>query len=175
MPRTISDQEYAALMGHKQVSEFIGSIYDDPKLNREAKALIKKKYPHLQIAGYDTEQRVEELLTKEREERLATEQRKAFEERREATRKKYEMTDKGLEDLEKFMVEKNVGDYDVAAQHVINQKPKTIEPGFQQQHFWNHEKAPNFKDIIADPDKWGHDEIMKTLTEQQERERHQRF
>lgn len=175
MPRTISDEEYTSLLGHKQVAEFVGSIYDDPRLNREAKALIKKKYPHLQIQGYDTEVHVEQLLARERQAREQAEQKKRFEEMRENTKKKYSMTDKGLEDLEKFMVEKNVGDYDVAAEHVISKTPTPIEASSHQEHFWNYDKRPDFAEITKDPEKWAHGEILKTLNEQEARQRNQRF
>ena len=56
MPREVSDEEYAYLQNRKSVADFSESLYNDPTLNKELKALIKKKYPQVAIPDYDLEQ-----------------------------------------------------------------------------------------------------------------------
>ena len=69
MPRTIPDEEYTFLQGRRQIADFVESIYNDPQLTKEAKALIKKKYPKWQIPDYDIEERLEQRLAAEKKER----------------------------------------------------------------------------------------------------------
>lgn len=181
MPRQVSDEEFAFLQGRRQVADFVESIYNDPQLTREAKALIKKKYPNLQIPDYDVEARVEERLTKEREEREKerreererTEQTN-FQNLRKQTQEKYGFTDDAMTELEKMMVERNVGDYEVAAQYMASQNPKPSEATFSDGR-WNHTQAPGFAEIAKDPEGWARGEILKSLHTDQERVKQQRF
>ena len=62
MPRQVSDEEYAFLQNKRMTADFVESIYNDPKLNKEAKRLIKSKYPNLPIPDYDMEQQMERRL-----------------------------------------------------------------------------------------------------------------
>jgi hypothetical protein len=181
MPRQVSDEEFAFLQGRRQVADFVESIYNDPQLTREAKALIKKKYPNLNIPDYDVEARVEERLTKDREERERekTEEREradqtSFQNLRKQTQEKYGFTDAAMTDLEKLMVERNVGDYDVAASYMAAQNPQPSEAAFHDGR-WNHSKAPGFAEIAKDPEEWGRGEILKALHNDQERAKQQRF
>jgi hypothetical protein len=181
MPRQIEDQEYAFLKNRQQVADFVESIYNDPALNREAKALIKKKYPQMQIPDYDIEQRVEERLAadrREREERETKERedrdRKNFDDTRSGTQKRYGLTDKAMEDLEKMMVERNIGDYEVAAEWMATKNPRPSDATFNDGR-WNHDRAPGFAEIAKDPEGWGRNEILKSLYADQERNRNQRF
>lgn len=181
MPRTIPDEEYTFLQGKRQIADFVESIYNDPQLNKEAKALIKKKYPTMQIPDYDIEQKVEERFAaekKEREDREA-EQRKQEEEKkftsiRKETQDKYGLTDEAMEDLEKFMVEQNVGSYEVAAGYKIAKNPRPSDVTHSDGR-WNHDKAPGYAEISKDPEGWGRGELLKTLYGMQERERNQKF
>jgi hypothetical protein len=181
MPRQIEDQEYAFLKNRQQVADFVESIYNDPALNREAKALIKKKYPQMQIPDYDIEQRVEERLAadrREREERETKERedrdRKNFDDTRAGTQKRYGLTDKAMEDLEKMMVDRNIGDYEVAAEWMATKNPRPSDATFNDGR-WNHDRAPGFAEIAKDPEGWGRNEILKSLYADQERNRNQRF
>jgi hypothetical protein len=181
MPRTIPDEEYQFLQGRRQVADFVESIYNDPQLNKEAKALIKKKYPQMQIPDYDIEQRVEERLAadkKEREDREAAQRKQAdeqsFNNMRSETQKRYGFTDKAMEELEQFMVEHNVGDYEVAAGYKAAKEPKPSDATFHDNR-WDHDKAPGFAEIAKDPEGWGRSEILKTLYSEQERSKQQRF
>jgi hypothetical protein len=181
MPRQVSDEEFAFLQGRRQVADFVESIYNDPQLTREAKALIKKKYPNLQIPDYDVEARVEERLNKEREEREAERKQEreradqsSFQNLRKQTQDKYGFTDQAMTELEQLMVERNVGDYDVAASYLASTKPKPSDATFNDGR-WNHDKAPGFTEIAKDPEGWGRTEILKALHNDQERAKQQRF
>ena len=181
MPRTIPDEEYQFLQGRRQVADFVEQIWNDPSLNKEAKALVKKKYPQMQIPDYDIEQRVEERLAadkKEREDRDNAQREEAerarFTNVRKKTQDDYGFTDQAMEDLEKFMVERNIGDYEVAASYQASKNPKPSDATFNDGR-WNHDKAPGFKDIAADPEGWGRNELLKTLYAAQEQEKGRRF
>lgn len=181
MPRTIPDQEYEFLQGRRQIADFVETIYQDPALNKEAKALIKKKYPNMQIPDYDLEQKLEERLAADRKERedRENEQRKKsdeqkFNDMRSETQKRYGFTDKAMEELEQFMVDNNVGSYEVAAGYKATKEPKPSDVTFSDGR-WNHDKAPGYAEIAKDPEGWGRGELLKTLYGMQERERNQKF
>ena len=177
MPRTIEDREYAFLQGRRQVADFVESIWNDPALNNEAKALVKRKYPNLQIPDYDLEQKVERRFAEEKRNRQQAEDDKRFKELRQNTQKEYGLTDKAMEDVEKFMLEKNVGDYDVAAGYLASKNPPSPSQATQgyQDQYWNHSKHQDWGEITKDPEAWARGEIMKTLTDQQNRAKNQRF
>jgi hypothetical protein len=181
MPRQISDEEYTALQGRKQVADFVESIYNDPSLSNEAKALIKKKYPQIQIPDYDLMNRVEQRLAEDRQEREAEKQaqreqqeQQEYEATRKSTQQKYNLTEEAMADLEKFMVDRNIGDYDVAASYHVSKNPKPSDGGIDDQR-WNHTKQEGFKEIASDPEAWGRMEIMKAIRADEERAKQQRF
>ena len=158
MPRTIPDEEYTFLQGRRQIADFVESIYQYPTLNKEAKALIKKKYPNLAIPDYDLETNVDERFAAEKKERddRETEQRttaekERFQNVRKGTQDKYGFTDKAMEELEQFMVDENVGSYEVAAGYQASKKPKPSDVTFNDGR-WNHDKAPGFSEIAKDPE-----------------------
>ena len=180
MPKQLTDEEFARLQGRAQVADFVEGIYNDPQLNREAKALIKKKYPNLQIPDYDLMNQVEQRFEQERQEREVekraqreAEEQREYEQTRSATQKRYGFTDEAMNDLEKMMVERNIGDYEVAATFRAQQNPSPSEALDDQR--WNHSKQEGFKEIAADPEGWGKMEIMKALGRDREREKQQRF
>lgn len=181
MPRTISDEEDRWIKQQIQTVQFIESIYNDPALNAEAKALIKKKYPNINIPDLDIRNEVKSMLDADRQARETVEKEKRqqeeerqFTERRTATQQKYGFTDEAMKDLEKLMVERNVGDYEVAASFLAAQNPKPSDTGFDDNR-WNHAKQDGFKEIAADPEAWGRAEILKALRNDQERAANQRF
>jgi hypothetical protein len=181
MPRTIPDEEYQFLQGRRQIADFVESIYQDPTLTKEAKALIKKKYPNLAIPDYDLETKVDERFAAERKERedRETEQRKSqeqerFQNVRKDTQSKYGFTDKAMEELEQFMVDHNVGDYEVAAGYKASKEPRPSDVTHNDGR-WNHDKAPGFAEIAKDPEGWARDEILKSLYNDEERRKQQRF
>lgn len=180
----IDENEYRRLQGQDQIAKFIGPIYDDPQLNKEAKALIKKKYPNLNIPDYDLMQQVDRRFDEEKQARETAERTRReeqeqarFQETRTATQKKYGFTDEGMTELERLMVERNVGDYDIAAEHLVAKQPKPSDSNYDDfgRTRWNHSKAPDFVEIAKDPEAWGQNEIMKALRADQERAKQQRF
>lgn len=177
MPRQLTDEEYNFLQARRQVADFVESIYNDPQLNREAKALIKKKYPNLQIPDYDIEQRVEDRLSKDREERETAEQAKRrqeederFKKQRKATQDKYQFTDEAMTRLENMMIERNIGNYEDAAELMAAREPKPMG-ATDDNHFYHFDKQDTFKEIAKDPEAWGRGEIMKAIRTDQERAR----
>lgn len=181
MPRTITDAEDQQIQQDRNLVQFINSIYNDPQLNREAKALIKKKYPNINIPDYDILQQVETRLNAEREERETRERERQeqeetrkFDETRSSVQKKYGFTDEGMQDLEKFMVDNNVGSYEVAASYRASQNPMPSAATFDDNR-WNHNKQEGFAEIAKDPEGWGRAEIIKALRNDQERAKAQRF
>src|ERR1700733_9445250 len=143
MPRTVTDEEYNFLQNKRMAADFVESIYNDPVLNKEAKALIKRKYPNLAIPDYDLENRVEARLS-------AADQAKAKE------------AAEAMADLEKWMHEKAVADHEVAAEYRASKNPQTSSPTYDSQ-FWHHESAPNFAEIAKDPEAWGRKEILGAI------------
>ena len=80
MPRTISDEEYNQLVRESNVGKMVEPIYNSPHLGNEARALLKKAYPDLQMEGYDLEQKFNAQianLRKERDDERAAERKKA--------------------------------------------------------------------------------------------------
>ena len=177
MPRQLSDEEYNFLQGRRQVADFVESIYNDPQLTREAKSLIKKKYPNLQIPDYDIENRVEQRLTKDREEREAEKAKKAREEEdarfkklRKETQDKYHFTDEAMTRLEQLMVDRNIGDYEAGAMLMSSKEPKASDATIDS-HFYNFDKQQGFAEIAKDPEAWGRQEIMNAIRKDQDRAR----
>ena len=131
MPRTLTDAEDQYYQRQDQIAQFAASIFDDPTLSEEAKSLVKKKYPKLDIPDYDLRNEINDRLDKEKAER-DEERKKAKEAEDEAhykktrkdTQEKYGFTDEAMKDLEAFMVERNIGDYDVAASYKASKEPR---------------------------------------------------
>lgn len=169
MPRTISDEEFQYLQNKRMTADFVESIYNDPQLNKEAKRLIKRKYPQLAIPDYDIEEKVEARLSaaekaRQDQERKAREDAEtaAWRTQRKKTQDEYGFTDEAMTDLEKWMTDKGVGDYDVAASYRASKNPKTSEPTFDNT-MWRHTEAPNFAEIAKDPEAWGRKEILSAI------------
>lgn len=182
MPKEISDDEYNFLQSKRQIADFVEGIYNDPQLTREAKALIKKKYPQVQIPDYDIENRVNQRIDHETKrfedlerKRAADEQDKRFKELRAQTQKDYGITDEGMAELEKFMMEKHIGDYEVAASYKVSKEPKQIEADHGRDHFWNHAKQEGFADISADPEGWARKEILGAIRRDDDRDKQRKF
>ena len=177
--RQLTDEEYNFLQGRRQVADFVESIYNDPQLNREAKALIKKKYPNLQIPDYDIETRVEARFDAEKREReeaeaqkRRTEEDERFKRDRKTTQDKYGFTDDAMGRLEQLMIDRNIGDYEAGAMLMASREPKPMAPGGDLDHSrWNHQKQDGFAEIAKDPEAWGREQIMRAIQTDQERAR----
>jgi hypothetical protein len=178
MPRQITDEEYAFLQNKRMTADFVESIYNDPQLTKEAKRLIKRKYPNLAIPDLDIEDKVEARLEADKKSREDAENKRrqdAEDASWRATRKKtqdaYGFTDEAMGEMEKWMQEKGVGDYEVAAEYRASKNPKTSDPGGYDSQYWHHDKAPAFKEIAADPEAWGRKEILGAINRDNERAR----
>lgn len=176
MPRTVSDEEYSYLQNRRMTADFVESIYNDPQLNKEAKRLIKKKYPNLAIPDYDMEEKLEQRLSaadeakrKEAADAKTKADRDAWTASQNAVKKSYGLTDDGLKDLEKWMEEHAVADHEVAASYRHSKNPPTTDAIDDQR--WHHEKQDNFKDISADPEAWARREILGAIQKDTERAR----
>jgi len=177
MAREITDEEYNWLQGRRQVADFVESIYNDPVLSKEAKALVKKKYPQLQIPDYDIEDRFDKKLA-ERDKADADAKAKAkedednarFQKDRDRVQKEYGFTDDGMKELENFMRDKNVLNYDVAAEYHASKNPKQAAVDHSD-GLWNHQKQDGFADISKDPEGWARREILGAIRGDQERQR----
>lgn len=177
MPRQISDEEYKFLQDRRMTADFVESIYNDPQLNKEAKRLIKKKYPQLPIPDLDLEDKLDQRFSAEEErKRTAAQEAKARRDQetwnasRAKAKKEYSLTDEGLTDLEKWMEEHAVADHEVAASYRHSKNPQTTPATYDNQ-FWRHEKADNFKEISADPEGWARREILGAINRDEQRKR----
>ncbi|HEX3522866.1 MAG TPA: hypothetical protein VHT52_12350 [Stellaceae bacterium] len=177
MPRTVSDEEYSFLQNKRMTADFVESIYNDPQLNKEAKRLIKRKYPNLAIPDLDLEDKIDQRLTadqeakrKEAETARTKADADAWNSSREKVKKEYGFTDEGLKDLEGWMQDHAVADHEVAASYRASKNPKTSEPTYDSQ-FWHHEKADNFNEIAKEPEAWARREILGAIQRDTERAR----
>lgn len=181
MPRTITDQEWDDLQRSKMTAAFSEDLFNDPRFNREIKGFIKKKHPQLPIPDFDLENRVTATFALEKKKRddeeNARRQRQQdaqLKKAREETKKKYGFTDEAMGDLEKFMLEKNIGDYDVAASYKAAKDPKPVEAQFQERN-WNHGRTEAFKKVAEDPERWAQGELMGAITRDMARMKQQAF
>jgi hypothetical protein len=169
-------------MGRKQVADFVEPIYNDPRFGRDARALIKKAYPNLQIEGYDLEQKIEQRFEDEKKERLDAERKRTEAdelEKHKTLRKKvqdqYKFTDEGMKQLEDLMIERNIGDYEAGALLKASKQPRAAEPTTGSQRFWNYEKQDGFAEISKDPEKWGFNQLLEAAERDAARARNGEF
>ena len=177
MHRQVSGEEYSLLQNKRMTADFVESIYNDPQLNKEAKRLIKRKYPQLSIPDYDLEAKIDERLNADAQAKqqaeaqaVAKRDKDAWDASRAKVKKDYGFTDEGLNDLEGWMQDHAVADHEVAASYRASKNPKTSEPTYDSQ-FWHHEKADNFKEIASDPEAWARREILGAINRDSERAR----
>lgn len=175
MPRQVSDEEWAYLQAQDKAANFANSFLTNPKVSDRVKAIIKEVHPDLELPGYDDKRQLQAIIDKDRQER-EEERRKAKEaeedarikSNRDRVQKEYGFTAEGMTDLEKFMVEKNVGDYDVAATYHASKNPKSSDASFDNTR-WNHEKQDSFVEISKDPEGWARNEIFGAMQRDQKR------
>lgn len=182
MPRTISDEEYNHLVGRKQVADFVEPIYNSKELGSEARALIKKAYPNLQIEGFDLKQELkgetQELkseIDKVRQEIRDREETEKFQSLRQKVRDDYKFTEEGMKKLEDLMIERNIGDYEAGALLLASKEPKASDSSGGPQRFWNYEKRDNFSEISKDPEKWGFNQLVQAAERDAQRAKNQGF
>jgi hypothetical protein len=175
MPRQVSDEEYAYLQGRRQIADFVEPIWNDPALSADAKALVKRKYPQAQIPGYDEQQLVRATFAEERKKLddekaaqvKATNDEKWKKERAEV-QGKYSITEEGMQELEQFMWDNNIGHYEAAAMLKFAREPRPSGATYDTGH-WNYTSQPDYEKIVANPEKWGREQLMEVLTKPQEK------
>jgi hypothetical protein len=177
VPRTISDEQYNFYEQARGVAQVAVDLLNDPNLGNEAKALLKRKHPHYRDPEFDIRNEFNKRFDEEKQQREDAERASKDEKtkseiaaQRKAVQDKYGFTDEGMVELEKFMEEKFVGDYDVAASYKAARAPKAMDATFND-HFWNHEKQKGFAEIAKDPEAWGRSEILGAIQRDQERAR----
>ena len=188
MPVTLTDEQVAELrtrLGisetNARIAEAAAGLWNDPDTSAEAKALWKRKYPDSDLGdAYNVEQRLNARLDRQEQDAQKREREareKAIDEqiasKRRDAQERHRATDDAMKRLEDWMVEKNVGDYDVAAEHFFTRQPGTSngdDSAFDSQ-FWHHDRSDLFKEISADPEEWGRKEILKTIREGEQRNR----
>lgn len=156
------NQAKAALRGAQE-------LWNDPQIGDEAKRLWKKKWPDAQIDGYDQKQEVKAVVNEfkqERENEKKEAEHKAWAEKRESQKKSVQerrgYTDDAMQRLEGLMKEREIYDYEAGDLLFAAQNPKPSDGSNDYgSHFWEHEKAPAFKEISADPERWGFNEIVR--------------
>ena len=184
MPVTLTDEQVTELRGrltqadtNRQIAEAAAKLWNSPERGERTKALWKEEFPDSDLGPFDVEQRINARLDKDREERAQeakaqrdreTDERVASQ--RKATQDRYGATDDAMSRLEQLMVERNIGDYEIAGEHFFSREPR-VSDGTQEydSQFWNHERQDTFKEIAADPESWGRKEILKTLREGERR------
>jgi hypothetical protein len=181
MPRELSDEEFAYYEGRRRVADFIETIYNDPALQKDAKRLIKRKYPTMAIADLDLEDKVEARFAEDQKRRDAeakaareAEEKKmqnGWKEQRDKVQTEWGFTDDAMKDLEKFMIARNVGDYEIAASYHAPKNPRASEPTSRHGEPWAHAQDDTFKLIAKDPEGWGKSELIKAIKIDQERAR----
>lgn len=177
----ISDYEYNELLGRKRVADFSEDLFNDPMTGKDIKRLIKRKHPHLPIPDLDLEDKFEAQRAadkKEREDRERSEKEKKqqdeWKEQRARTQKDWGFTEETMANLEKTMVERNIGDYEVAATFHAAKNPKPSEPTSHHGEPWGYAANETFREVSKDPEGWAKGEMMKAMKIDRERELQQR-
>ena len=117
------------------------------------------------MPDYDMETKLDSYIDNDKRRHQEEDEKRAFEaqeNRRLAQRKeaqdKYNLTEEGMQEVEKLMTEKYIGNYDVAAGHLVATRAASSPPTYDQQ-YWNHHKQDGYQEIAKDPEAWGRVEL----------------
>ena len=179
MPREISDEEYNFLQGRRQVADFVEPIYNHPQWGKEAKRLIKQVYPNVRIPDYDLSNQIDERFAaedrrraEEREAARAAEQDRNWRDKRAKVIEEYGFTDDGIKKLEKFMVDHDVANYEVAASYMASKEPKTSEATYAD-HYWHHDRKPEWQEMMRDPEGYAFNQFVQAMNRDEQRAKQQ--
>ena len=179
---TISDEQAAQIRklidegnAAKQALRGAQELWNDPELGDAAKALWKKKWPDAAIDGYDAKQEVKAVVDgfkKEREDEKREAELKARTDRLANQRKEIQerrgYTDDAMTRMEAMMKERDILEYEAADLLFAAKEPRPSDANADyHSHFWEHEKQPAFKEIAADPERWGFNEIVRAVRAQE--------
>ncbi len=173
----ISDENLRVLNGSKAL---LDKLLGSPKTRRQAEKLIKEHYPETVTSDDMAEPFVKEVsgkvddLSKEfKEFRKSLEGSKLDDKLSrdiQTLRAERDFTDEGIEKLKKLMVEKEIPDIIVAADHWERQNPpKTQEPSIMAPSDWGFGKKTDDEDLkllFSDEDAWAEKEARKAWSEE---------
>lgn len=178
----VSPEQIRYWEDRERVANFSESVFNDPGLNKDAKRLIKRKYPQLSIPDHDLEEKFDQKLGKFEEERKQredadkrTKQEAEWKAKRDRTQKEYGYTEEGMGKLEDLMRERNIGDYEVAATFHAAKNPRPSEPTSGHGQPWAFTANDTFREVAQDPEAWARKEFMKAMEIDKERARQQAF
>lgn len=169
----LSDEELRVLQGSKKLLDQMLT----PKHRRKTQAIIKELYPDQVVTEDDIAAPYVERLDK-LDEKLSKfidgEKGKKLDDRLERDiaylRKERDFTDEGIEKLKKLMVEKEIPDIVVAADHWERQNPpKSQEPSILAPTDWGFGRKSEDKDwneLFQDEDAWAEKEARRAWSEE---------
>ena len=169
----ITDQEAKVLGGSKAL---LDKLLSNPKTKRQAEALIKEVHPEAVttddiVAPYvaeiaDLKKEFREFVTSQKGEKLDSKLAKDIE----YLRSERDFTDDGIEKLKKLMVEKEIPDIVVAADHWERQNPpKPQEPSLISPTDWGFGRKTEDADLnllFSDEDAWAEKEAQRAWNEE---------
>jgi len=174
-----SPEEHAYSQVADKQKQFTDDIF--ARFNDDARALVEKAHPNMDQGTYTSEKRLRaeiEKLRKERDdEKLSAKEqaeRDKWAKEKDGVQKQYGFTDDGMKKLEELMVAENIGSYKAAAAYMATIDPKPTEATMGA-HYWNHDKQDGFKEIAADPEKWGHEQLLRAAMQEQQRAKNRSF
>jgi hypothetical protein len=187
MPVTLTDEQARQVrqlieegQQAKNALKGVQTVWNDPKTSDRAKALWKEAFPDSQVDGYDQKVELQGIVNgfkKEREDEkreaeIAARTQRAKNQRTEA-QQRHGFTEEAMGRLDKLMEEKEIYDYEAGALLLASREPKPSDGSGDRGsgHFWQHDKQPAFKEISADPEKWGYEEIYKAAKADQDAQR----
>ena len=177
MPTTLSDDQVRQLQAElaagrkaKQTEDIVLPLLNG-QYGDEARALLKKAYPDMPMGEYDTKREVFARLDQEKAEREKRErdvEQSTADDRiaaeRKATQEEFSYTDEGMKEVEKFMLDNHVANYEVAGEYLASKRPKASDGSSDvNRHRWNHGRSEEWKEISKDPEKWMEDNLMAAI------------
>ena len=169
----ISEQEAKILGGSKAL---LDKLLANPKTKRQAEALIKTVHPEAVTTDDIVEPYVAEIkeLKKEFQDYVKGQKGAALDSKLEKDisylRNERDFTDDGIEKLKKLMVEKEIPDIVVAADHWERQNPpKPQEPSLISPTDWGFGRKTEDADLnllFSDEDAWAEKEATRAWNEE---------
>jgi hypothetical protein len=170
-------QEYERLLSSDQIAEIGKGLLRNPDVSDEFKAIIKRAHPQVEIPDWEIKQNVSKQISDlkkqiEDEKRAAREaaEIEKWNSAKAKVQQEFGLTPEGMKDLEEFMKEKGVGDYEVAATYRHSKNPPQSEANHSD-GFWHHEKEPGYEELVKDPEGYAYNQILAAVRADQARER----
>jgi hypothetical protein len=170
MPRSLEDLTQEELNALDKASGIMKTLYDDPETRGPLLKLIKKKnIPGVQTVELDTQETVDAALATERTEREKLEAkirlqniREGIRDKRAAVVKAGLVAESELDELEKFMTDNEIPNYDKAAKLFRQSKISEVPA---HSHRDSTITMPGNKDLYKNPAAWARGEADKYFSE----------